>query len=87
MLWMVRHGYRFSVRDLFLTTKEEVQEAVDEMKAGRAPGLDCVATEYLKKGRMTIVEWLARLLNLCSVSGVVPIEWRSAGNVPLYKGK
>ena len=28
-----------------------------------------------------------RLLNLCFVSGVVPIEWRSACIVPLYKGK
>ena len=28
-----------------------------------------------------------RLLNLCFVTGVVSIEWRSAGIVPLYMGK
>ena len=28
-----------------------------------------------------------KLLNLCFVTGVVPIEWRSAEIVPLCKGK
>ena len=68
-------------------TEEEVREAVEVMKAGKAPGLDGIATECLKKGGVTIVEWLVRLLNLCFVSGMVPIEWRSACIVPLYKGK
>ena len=68
-------------------TEEEVREAVKVMKAGKAPGLDGIATECLKKGGVTIVEWLVRLLNLCSLSGMVPIEWRSDCIVPLYKGK
>jgi len=57
------------------------------MKTGKAPGLDGVPTECLEKGRVTVVEWLVRRLNLCFVTGIVPIEWRIAGILPLYKGK
>ena len=50
---------------------EEVGEAVNEMKSGKAPGL----------------EWQVRLLNLSFDMGVVPMDWRGACIVPLYKGK
>jgi len=67
--------------------REEVQEAVKEMKTGKAPGLDGCAAECLKKGGVAVIEWLVRLLNVCFVSGVVPVDWCSACVVPLYKGK
>ena len=34
-----------------------------------------------------MLEWLVRLLNLSSDMGVVPMDWRGACIVPLYKGK
>ena len=34
-----------------------------------------------------MLEWLVGLLNLSSDMGVVPMDWRGAGIVPLYKGK
>ena len=43
---------------------EEVREAVNEMKSGKAPGLDGFPVECLKKGGMAVLEWLVRLLNL-----------------------
>ena len=66
---------------------EEVGEAVNEMKSGKAPGLDGVPAECLKKGGIAVLEWLVRLLNLSFDMGVVPIDWRVACIVPLYKGK
>ena len=42
---------------------EEVGDAVNEMKSGKAPGLDGFPVECLKKGGMTVLEWLVRLLN------------------------
>ena len=33
-----------------------------------------------------MLEWLFRLLNLSFDMGVVPMEWRGACIVPLYKG-
>ena len=34
---------------------------------------------------MAVLEWLVRLLNLSFDMGVVPIDWRGACIVPLYK--
>ena len=68
-------------------TKEEVEGALSGMKAGKAPGLDGCAPECVKKGGGALVEWLVRLLNVCFVAAMVPLDWRSACVVPLYKGK
>ena len=73
---------------------EEEREAVNEMKSGKAPGLDGFPVGCLKKGGMAVLEWLVRLLNLSFDMGVVPMDWRVvpmdsrvACIVPLYKGK
>ena len=39
-------------------------EAVNEMKSGKAPGLDGFPVECLKKCGIAVLEWLVRLLNL-----------------------
>ena len=43
--------------------------------------------ECLKKCGMAVLEWLVRLLNLSFDMVVVPMDWRGACIVPLYKGK
>ena len=68
-------------------SSEEVGEAVNEMKSGKDPWLDGFPVECLKKGGMAVLEWLVRLLNLSFDMGVVPVDWRGACIVPLYKGK
>ena len=57
------------------------------MKSGKAPGQDGFPVECLKKGGMSVLEWLVRLLNLSFDMGFVPMDWRGACIVPLYKGK
>ena len=64
---------------------EEVGEAVNEMKSGKAPGLDGFPVECLKKCGMAVLEWLVRLVNSSFDMGVVPIDWRGAFIV--HKGK
>ena len=66
---------------------EEVGEAVNETKSGKAPGLDGFPVECLNKALMAVLEWLVRLLNLSFNMGVVPMDWRGACIVPLCKGK
>ena len=66
---------------------EEVWEAVNEMKSGKAPGLDVFPVECLKKGEMTVLEWLVRQLKLSFYMGVVPVDWRGACIELLYRGK
>ena len=60
---------------------------MNEMKSGKSPGLDGFPMECLKKGGMAVLEWLVRLLNLSFDMVVVPMDWRGACIVPLYKGK
>ena len=60
---------------------------MNEMKLGKAPGLDKFPVECLKKGGMAVLEWLVRLLNVSFDMGVVPMDRRGACMVPLYKGK
>ena len=64
----------------------EIGEPVNEMRSGKAPGLDGFPVECLKKGGMAVLEWLVRLLNFSFDMGVVPMDWRGACIVPLYKG-
>ena len=45
----------------------EVREVVNEMKAGKSPGLDRFLVECLKKGGMIVFEWLVKLLNECLI--------------------
>ena len=52
---------------------EELGEAMNEMKSGKAPGLNGFQVECFKKGDMAVLEWLVRLLNLSFDMGVVPI--------------
>ena len=66
---------------------EEVGEAVSDMNSGKAPGLDGFPVECLKKGGMAVLEWLVRLLSLSFDMGGLPMDWRGACIVPLYKGK
>ena len=43
------------------------------MKSGKAPGKDRFPVEYVKKGGISVLEWLVRLLNVSFDMGVVPI--------------
>ncbi len=58
--------------------------ALAKMKAGKAAGVDGCPEEGLTKGGRAIV---VRRFNVCLREGTVPLEWRSACVVPLYKGK
>ena len=66
---------------------EEIGEAVNEMKSGKAPRLYEFPGECLNKGGMAVLEWLVRLLNLSFDMVVAPMDWRGACIVILYKRK
>ena len=66
---------------------EEVGEEVNEMKSGKAPGLDGFPVKCSQKGGMAVLDWLVRLLNLSFDMGVVPMDWCGACIVSLYKCK
>lgn len=49
------------------SNKEKVREALNRMLARKAPGLDGIASERLKRGGVMVVEWFVRLPNPCFV--------------------
>ena len=65
----------------------EVREAVNEIKSGKAPGLDGFPLVCLKKGGMASLEWLVRQLNVSFDIWVVPMHRRGACIMPMYTGK
>ena len=68
-------------------TKDEVVRALKETKGGKAAGMDGVRAEMFKKGGVSMLEWLVRLLNVCFLLSVVPVDWVCACIIPLFKGK
>ena len=66
---------------------EEVREAVNEMKSGKAPGLDGFPLECLKKSGTAVSELLVRLLNVRFDIRLVSMDWRGAYSMPLYTGR
>lgn len=67
--------------------EKEVRLALKKLKNGKAVGVDDIAAEMLKGGGNAVIEWLLRLFNVCMNSGKVPLDWKSAIIVPIYKGK
>ena len=64
---------------------EEVVEVVNEIKSGKAPGLDGFPVECLKKGGKAVLEWRVRLLNLSFDMGVVPMDWWCLYSAPVQR--
>ena len=44
-------------------SREEVKRALNEMKGGKAPGMNGVRAEMLKEGGVTALECLVRVFN------------------------
>ena len=68
-------------------TREEVERALNEMKEGKAPGVDGEKVEMLKGAGVTVLEWLVRLFNICFVLSLVPVDWVCVCIIPLCKMK
>lgn len=49
-------------------------ETLKGTKAGKAPGVNECRPEYLKKGGVSVVKYLLRLLNECLAPGRIPVE-------------
>ena len=47
---------------------------MNEMKGGKAPGMDGVRVEMLKEGSVTVFEWLLSVFNVCFMLSIVPVD-------------
>ena len=66
-------------------TKAEISSAITSMKAGKAPGVDCLTVELLKADITTTVDVLHDLFCEIRVSETVPVDWRRGLIVKIAK--
>ena len=60
----------------YAITKEEVKEAIKNLKNNKAADVDRVTAELIKEGGKIATNALLKLLNHCWISKFVPDEWR-----------
>ena len=66
-------------------TEEEIQEAVGQLRDGRASGADGISAELLKLGGAETIRWLISLFNSIWNSESIPSDWLNHLIVPLHK--
>ena len=67
--------------------RADIEVRVGKLKNGKAAGKNEITGDVIKCGGDRVVDWIWRLYNMAFESDVVPEDWRSAGIVPMYKGK
>lgn len=65
-------------------TVDEVEQALNKLKSGRAAGQDQIPTKLVKYGGVSVVQALTQLINKCWEEQV-PDEWRQGMIVKLLK--
>ena len=64
---------------------DEVNEAMDHLKLGKASGIDGISTEMIKHFGPTTKAWILSLMNKCALTFNIPKTWRKARVVALLK--
>jgi len=68
-------------------TKQEVMDAIKNLKQGKASGLDEVINEFIIHSASAMVDVYVLLFNVVLESGIIPDSWSIGVIKPLYKGK
>ena len=66
-------------------TPEEVATKINNMKENKSPGVDGISPKILKETVEQISTPLARVFNMSLQEGIVPLEWKEANIIPLFK--
>lgn len=65
--------------------EEMVANKLEKIDVNKCPGLDDMHPKLLFELRGELIKPLTKLFNFSMKNGVVPLEWREAGVVPLFK--
>ena len=69
-----------------VVTPEVVANKINNMKENKSPGVDGIAPKILKKKTVEqICTPLALVFNMSLPEGIVPLEWKKANIIPLFK--
>jgi hypothetical protein len=70
---------------LRITTLDELEETIKNLKNGKAPGEDDVSCELYKYASVNFKLRLVNFLNNIYTNGTIPREWNNAIVVPIFK--
>ena len=68
-----------------IVTPEVVARKINNMKANKSPGVDGLSPKILKETVEQISKPLAHVFNMSLQEGIVPLEWKEANIIPLFK--
>ena len=68
-----------------VVTPEVVASKINNMKESKSPGVDGISPKILKEIVEQISMPLAHVFNMSLQEGIVPLEWKEANIIPLFK--
>ena len=68
-----------------VVTQEVLANKINNMKENKSPGVDGIAPKILKETVEQICTPLAHVFNISLQEGIVPLEWKEANIIPLFK--
>ena len=68
-----------------VVTPEVVVSKINNMKENKSPGVDGLSPKILKETVEQISTPLAHVFNMSLQEGIVPLEWKEANIIPLFK--
>ena len=66
-------------------TPEVLANKINNMKDNKSPGVDGIAPKIVKETVKQISKLLAHVFNMSLREGIVPLEWKEANIIPLFK--
>jgi len=64
---------------------EELETTIKALKARKSPGSDGINNELYKHAPKRFLRTLLNFLNVCSIHGDIPEEWRAVIFIPVHK--
>ena len=68
-----------------VVTPEIVASKINNMKENKSPGVDGISPKILKETVEQISTPLAHVFNMLQREGIVPLEWKEANIIHLFK--
>ena len=68
-----------------VVTPEVVANKINNMKGNKSPGVDGIAPKILKETVEPICTPLANVFSMSLQEGIIPLEWKEANIIPLFK--
>ena len=70
-----------------VVTPEVAASTINNMKENKSPGVDGISPKIMKEIVEPISMPLAHVFNMSLQEGIVPLEWKEANIIPLFKKK